>query len=1359
MANEALNSIDFDQAGDFDPSFNQQAQPSPPTPAPIPTDPAAICADDTSGSEYCYAGAGYGLRQSRNLGTDGIDHQFRDAVLNGTIPSAIADAGASSNVGKYDDCKPMMSDCGEFSLINNAHDLTSKSFIKTGQKSSKIFSMPMGHKAQADEVRLLQHKLREPARSVDMVPGIHNSLLSTGKFADANYISIFDKDEVNIYDATNTVITVSRGAILRGWRDNAIGLWRIPLVSDVQNFNTETTLSNLSPQELLATSPPPPPLANPEETINNVYELKTTPELIRYYHAAAGFPTQPTWIKAIKNNQFASWPGLRVDAARKHFPESTETWKGHGRKIKSGLRSTRQIAIEEEAEAVTKQPTKKQRTTFATTYDLHDEMERKSYSDQTGRFPVRSYRGHQYIMILLEVDSDAILAEPLKNRTSGELTKAYKTIMDRLHKCGIKPTLHILDNECSGEFKDAISSYGAKHQLVPPHDHRRNIAEKAIQVFKDHFVSVLCGTAEDFPMNLWCRLIRQAEHQLNMLRTSNVTPTMSSFAQLHGQHNYDANPFAPLGAAVEMHVMPAARPTWGEHTKSGFYIGTSWEHYRCHSVYLPETKGVRVAQTVFFKHRYLTQPTITDTDAILLASDNLCAAIKGVAPDNSATKAAVAHLIDIFKKQAAAAKTPVDDQRVSRVEAQQQRVATEASNTEDDVWANPDEPRLEDGDIGTSSPLFVEYPTTTAETARHANIISQDEDDADLPTGMQTRRSTRQQRLLNILDVANTPLSARATSARKYPLQFLTEYANAVLDDDTGELLEYRHLVKRPKYKTDWEYSLGNEIGRLCKGMPGRNDGTETMEFIYQDQVPKDRWKDMTNIRLVCNVRPQKSEVNRTRCTVDGSRTNFVGDVSTPTANLLTVKLLFNSIISTPGARFLGLDLKDFYLNTPMDRPEYVRMKLSLFPDDVVAHYNLREKASPDGTVYVKIVKGMYGLPQAGLIAQELLEKRLALHGYRQSTMTPGFWKHDTRPISFSLIVDDFGVKYVGKEHADHLISVLKEHYTVDEDWEGKKYCGITLDWDYVNREVHLSMPGYCDEALVRFRHKLKKVMDQPHKHTVPVYGSTIQYAKPEDTTELLDKAGKLFIQQVTGTFLYYARAVDGSMLVALSAIATAQASPTEATMVKTKLFLDYVASHPDAVLSFKASSMTLAIHSDASYLSESKARSRAGGHFFMSNNAANPPNNGAVLNILQIIKSVMSSAAEAELGALFINSKQAVPARTTLEEMGHPQPPTPIQTDNSTAIGVVNKKNQMKQTKSMDMRFHWMRDRETKKQFRYYWGPGKDNLADYWTKHFCAAHHREIRPTFLTPSRIVNALREKNNLPPHVFRASERVC
>ena len=408
---------------------------------------------------------------------------------------------------------------------------------------------------------------------------------------------------------------------------------------------------------------------------------------------------------------------------------------------------------------------------------------------------------------------------------------------------------------------------------------------------------------------------------------------------------------------------------------------------------------------------------------------------------------------------------------------------------------------------------------------------------------------------------------------------------------------------------------------------------------------------------------------------------------------MLTVKLLFNSVVSTPGAKFPGLDLKDFYLNTPMDRPKFLRMKLDNFPDDVIELYNLTDKVDAKGFVILPIEKGMYGLPYAGIIAQELLTKRLEKHDYFQSDKTPGFWSHKWRPISFTLIVDNFGVKYVGKEHADHLISVLEEHYVVEKDWLGKKYCGITIDWDYNRRKVHLSMPGYCSEALTRFRHEAGKIMDQPHQHAVPVYGAKIKYAKLADTSPNLDEEDKNFIQHVTGTFLYYARAVDATMLLALSAIASDQAAPTTETMKKTLRFLDYVTTHPDAILTFGRSSMILNVHSDASYLCEPKAKSRVGGHFFLSDNAKDSRDNGAVLNIAKIMKNVMSSVAEAEIGALFLNSRQAIPARTTLIEMGHHQPPTPIQTDNTTALGFVGKNLTPKATKSTDMQHWWMRD------------------------------------------------------------------
>jgi hypothetical protein len=135
----------------------------------------------------------------------------------------------------------------------------------------------------------------------------------------------------------------------------------------------------------------------------------------------------------------------------------------------------------------------------------------------------------------------------------------------------------------------------------------------------------------------------------------------------------------------------------------------------------------------------------------------------------------------------------------------------------------------------------------------------------------------------------------------------------------------------------------------------------------------------------------------------------------------------------------------------------------------------------------------------------------------------------------------------------------------------------------------------------------------------------------------------------------------------------------------------------------------------------------------FMSANDDIPTNNGAVLNISQIIRAVMSSAAEAELGALYLNAKTAVSMRRTLEELGHPQPRTPIQTDNKTANDLLTNKIMPKALKAMDMRFHWLRCREAQGQFRYYWRPGTQNLADYFTKHHPASHHRASRPTYLT--------------------------
>jgi len=185
--------------------------------------------------------------------------------------SAAYDTAATSSCGKY----------GE-------------PFIPTGRQSTKVFQTPTGHKAPASKIRLLGHNLRSPEVHM-MLELTETMLVSAAKLAEAGYVSIFDNDEVNVYDTHNTVIQVSRSAVLKRYKCPKTGLWQIPLtknpITEKTNLNTDTVIVDKYPTEYLPARPPP------TEAILNVFELKKQPEIVRYYHAAAGFPTKPTWIK------------------------------------------------------------------------------------------------------------------------------------------------------------------------------------------------------------------------------------------------------------------------------------------------------------------------------------------------------------------------------------------------------------------------------------------------------------------------------------------------------------------------------------------------------------------------------------------------------------------------------------------------------------------------------------------------------------------------------------------------------------------------------------------------------------------------------------------------------------------------------------------------------------------------------------------------------------------------------------------------------------------------------------------------------------------------------------------------------
>ena len=163
----------------------------------------------------------------------------------------------------------------------------------------------------------------------------------------------------------------------------------------------------------------------------------------------------------------------------------------------------------------------------------------KIYSDLTGKFPVQSALGNKYILIVYHYDANTILADTLKDRTAKSIASAHQRIYDYLTIRGLKPKFEILDNECSRDLIKLMTKNEIVFQLVPPHLHRANAAERAIRTWKNHFISILCGLDPRFPLQLWNKLIEQVNLTLNLLRPSRLNPKMAAEAMLNGP--FDSN--------------------------------------------------------------------------------------------------------------------------------------------------------------------------------------------------------------------------------------------------------------------------------------------------------------------------------------------------------------------------------------------------------------------------------------------------------------------------------------------------------------------------------------------------------------------------------------------------------------------------------------------------------------------------------------------------------------------------------------------------------------------------------------------------------------------------------------------------
>jgi hypothetical protein len=452
-----------------------------------------------------------------------------------------------------------------------------------------------------------------------------------------------------------------------------------------------------------------------------------------------------------------------------------------------------------------------------------------------------------------------------------------------------------------------------------------------------------------------------------------------------------------------------------------------------------------------------------------------------------------------------------------------------------------------------------------------------------------------------------------------------------------------------------------------------------------------------------------------------------------------TIKLLLNATVSER-AKFMTADIKNFYLDTPLPNKEYMTVQLNHIPEDVQIKYDLI-KFAHNGKILMEINKGIYGLPQAGKLSQDRLVTHLAQHGYHQAKHTPCLFKHESRPIAFTLVVDDFGIKYINIADAQHLLTTLRALYEITEDWsEVQKYVGITIKHDRANNKIQLSMPGYIEKALTRFGRTNVKGVDSPILYIPPSYGKAMQMMPtPSPSDDIpLTAAEQTWMQEVIGVFLFYSRAIDANMLTALNKLSVQQAAPTKSSLAATERFLQYAKQYQNSYVEISASDMQLQAHSDASYNSEAGGKSRAAGILYFSVNP-NGSLNGIIDVFSTVIKTVCSAVAEAEYASLFLTGHAATSLRHTLIDLGYPQGTTEIICDNTCAVGIANQSIKQKRSKAIDMRYHWIRDQVEQQKMRIIWKPGKDNFADHFTKAQPVWYHKLNRHLFVcTPKRTV---------------------
>ena len=1063
--------------------------------------------------------------------------------------------------------------------------------------------------------------------------------------------------------------------------------------------------------------------------------LQSMADKVAFLHGCIAFLPLTSYYKAVKHG-WIQMMGIEAKHIQQNPPDIKHTAKGYLRRNAHGYHSTKRIRFQENIDAESESDDDEEvgendgkNAVFSMTMRLENAV----HADASGELHpegknIKNARGKNRLHVTVHPDTGFILLHFMKD---GETTKS--AVMQAI--CRIKDAGHdvkwlVADSGIGAAARTDLAKKGININLVPPQNHRANKAERGIDLAKRTILGMLAGASKDFSYTNADLTEPQAEIVLNITRKGK-TKTESAYKSFYGKdYDWDAYPLNIFGTRCEVYRGEDEMTSLSFKTYSGFYVGPALDAYRCYRVLPIGHTAVSTSDTVMFYPETIRTPIKTEGENLADAVDRL----KRALVEMKVTTRYDQSVKDIAEKIKKRANELASDERESYLIEESENDHLTMVNEDDGLCLRDAREHAasegESNDENEDDEVDIEQLVVSEAVKKIPKKQTIKQKDAK-QTSKRTTKGAKKAAAAKKRKRAPPDNTNHYSEREKFTprIRELHSTIQLATDDDTG-YEERRQMIfgiynedgkltweksqRLPKEQADmWKAALHTEIDRLI-------NKTETAIPIHWNEVTPGKTASYCSLQL--EKKPGKPE--RIRMVYGGDRQETNPLWSSRNSEMVTKKIFANAIVSS-GKKLCALDIKDFYIAemNMLDEPEF----MFIAAKDITLEMREEYKEfihQHTGRLMLKLIRSIYGMRQAGYIAQRNLLALLKANGYYESGYDSIFTSNDGKTI-FLTHTDDFAIGYDDEKEVQQLVQMLTEaKYKITIDMEGKNFCGFEVEYNRNAPQpyIALTIEKIIDKAIIRFGYdKVTKTRNTPY----PTANATnfTEYdprEMPDDISRILNAKEITLLQEMIGVLRYIAIAVYGHLELCIAKIAANMANPRVSMLEAAQRIFEYLANPANRKrgLKYFKSDMQLYAVSDASYGTETKFRSRTGGFIYLGKHDC-PEFTNAPIEVMSVIqKNVATCTVEAEYVAIFDVAQRLAYLKQLVEGMHYPQETIEIECDNQGAVGIATLTKNNRKLRHVAMRYHWVRDQVGEKIIDIIWRRGKGNKADHATKY-----------------------------------------